>query len=164
MDILQSVLGGSNRQEMTDFVDRYQQGAPWEGISNQEAYDRYGQVATQLPPDQYRESARDAFARMSPQERGEFARMLQNQAQQRSVNIPDLNGDGIDDRAQQDPGYLAGVTTQMHQQQPDMLQQLLGGGGGGGGGAGSLLSNPLAKAALAGITAMAAQRIMGGQR
>ena len=40
------------------------------------------------------------------------------------------------------------------QQQPDMLHQILGPGG--------ALGNPLAKAALAGVAAMAAKQFFGG--
>ena len=54
----------------------------------------------------------------------------------------------------QDPTHLAQQMAQMHQQQPDMLHQILGPGG--------ALGNPLAKAALAGIVAMAAKQFFGG--
>jgi hypothetical protein len=47
----------------------------------------------------------------------------------------------------------------MHAEQPGIVQQLLGGGAGGG-----LLGSPVAKAALAGIAAMAVRRAMGGGR
>ncbi len=57
---------------------------------------------------------------------------------------------------------LAQVTSRMEQQQPGILGQLLGGGGAGGG-AGNMLDNPLAKAALAGVAAMAVKRMMGGR-
>ena len=65
----------------------------------------------------------------------------------------------------QDPGYLAQVTGQMHQQQPGILGQLLGSalGGGGGGGSQSMLESPIAKAALAGVAAMAVKQMMGGR-
>ncbi len=66
-----------------------------------------------------------------------------------------------DDRYQ-DPGYLSQVTGRMHQQQPGMLGQLLGGGGGHqGGGMGEMLDNPLAKAAIGGIAAIAVKNMMG---
>jgi hypothetical protein len=163
MDMLGQLLGGGQqRKDYSDFINRYQQGQPWDGISDQEALDRYGQIAPQLPAETYRESAEQAFSRLSPQERGEFARYLQSRTRDRSLNIPDLDRDGIDDRAQKDPGYLANVTTQMHQQQPDLLGQLLGGAGGQGG-LGGALSSPIAKAALAGIAAMAAQKFLGGR-
>ncbi len=155
MNLLESILGGGKqRSDWDDFVTRYDQGPPWAGISDDEAVRRYDQVARQLPPQQYEEAARDAFDRMSPQERLAFGRELQQQSRQRGLDIPDLDGDGIDDRLQ-DPGYLAQVTGGMQRRQPGMLEQLLGGGGGGGG-------NPLAKGALAGIAAMAAKRFMGG--
>ncbi len=160
LDFLQNLLGGGQqRQEYHDFVNRYDQGPPWAGISDQEAVHRYQQVAPQLPPDTYQQSAEEAFARMSPQQRQEFARYLQQRSQQHGVDFPDFNRDGIDDRYQ-DPGQLARVTSRMEQQQPGILGDLLGGGGGGGG---SMLNNPLAKAALAGIAAMAAQRFLSGQ-
>jgi hypothetical protein len=149
MDLLQNLLGGGQqRQQFQDFVNRYDQGAPYDGISDQEAI---------------QQSAQDAFAQMSPQERLQFGQHLRQRSQQQGYNIPDLNGDGIDDRMQ-DPAYLAQVTSRMHQQQPGLFSQLLGGGqqqmvGGQGS---NLLSNPLAKAAMAGIAAMAVKRMMSG--
>ena len=167
MDILQSLLGGGQGgQDYEDFVQRYDQGPPYAGISDQEAVRRYQQVAPQLPPDVYQQSAQEAFARMTPQQRRQLGQYLRQQAQQQNVNVPDLNQDGIDDRLQ-DPSYLAHVTTRMHQQQPGMLEQLLGGAMGqpGGahqmGGGGSPLESPIAKAALAGVAAMAVKHMMG---
>jgi hypothetical protein len=174
---LQSLLGGPQqpqRREYQEFVRRYDEGPPWAGISDQEAASRYQQVAAQLPPEAYREAAEEAFARLSPQERLQLGRYLQQQARQRGAAVPDLDRDGIDDRLQ-DPGYLARATGQLQQRQPDLLGQLLGsalGGGGrqpaggpgaGAGGLGEVLSNPLAKAALAGIAAAALKRAMGGR-
>ena len=169
MSFLQQLLGGGQEQhDYRDFVNRYDQGPPWAGISDDEAVNRYHQVAPQLPPDVYEESAQEAFARMSPQERMQFGQYLRQRAQQQNVNFPDFDQDGVDD-CMQDPRYLAQVTGRLHQEQPGLLGQLLGGGGmsggmsGGGGGGGSLLDNPMAKAALAGITAMAVKRMMGGR-
>ena len=57
---------------------------------------------------------------------------------------------------------MARMTSRMRQQQPGGLGALLGGGGGGGGGGGmgDMLGNPLAKAAMAGIAAMAVKQMM----
>jgi hypothetical protein len=160
MGLLDDLLGGGQqRREYQDFASRYDQGPPWAGISDQEAVSRYQQVATRLPPDQYQQSAQEAFARMSPQERMEFARHLQQRSRQQKLDFPDFNRDGIDDRYQ-DPRMLAQVTSRMEQQQPGILGQLLGGGGGG---AASMLDNPLAKAALAGVAAMAVKKMMSGR-
>ena len=60
---------------------------------------------------------------------------------------------------QNNPGELAEMTTSLREQQPSIFEQLLGKGGTGG-----ALDNPIAKVALAGIAAMAAQRILGGRR
>ena len=173
---LQSLLGGQGgasgqdrqeqqeqRRDYQDFVGRYEQGAPWEGISDREASQRYDQVASRLSPQEYQESAKEAFARLSPQQRQQFGQYLQQQARQQGVDVPDLNRDGIDDRLQ-DPAYLAQVTGRLQQQQPGLVGQLLGAGGGAGGGVGQVLANPLAKAALAGIAAMAVKRMMNGNR
>ena len=160
MNMLEQLMGGGKRRsDWDDFVGRYDQGAPYDGISDQEAVSRYDQVARQLPPDMYEESAQEAFARMSPQERVEFTRYLRQRAQQQNFDFPDLNQDGIDDRVQRDPRELARMTTRMRQQQPGGLGALLGGGGGGG--MGDMLGNPLAKAALAGVAAIAVKQMMG---
>ncbi len=165
MDLLQNLLGGGQqRQEFQEFANRYDQGPPYQGFPGEEAYQRYQQIAPQLPPDVYEDAARESFSRMSPQERQQFGQMLRQRSQQQGVNFPDVNHDGIDDRMQ-DPNYLAQITGRMHQQQPNLLGQLLGGGQQqalGGGGIGDLLNNPLAKAALGGIAAMAVKRMMSG--
>ena len=159
MNMLENLLGGGKRRsDWDDFVNRYDQGPPWAGISDDEAVRRYDQVDRQIPPEMYEQSAQEAFARMSPQERMEFTRYLRQRAQQQNFDFPDLNQDGIDDRVQRDPRELARMTTRMRQQQPGGLGALLGGGGGGG--MGDMLGNPLAKAALAGVAAMAVKQMM----
>ena len=63
-------------------------------------------------------------------------------------------------------GFLAQAAAKMQGQQPGMLGQLLGGGGGGLGGmlgssgGSGMMGNPMAKAALAGIAAFAAKKMM----
>ena len=159
MDMLAQILGGGQRrEEYQDFVNRYDTGAPWDGISDQEARSRYQQVAPQLSPQMYQESAQEAFSRLTPQQRLQLGQHLQQQTRQQGYNVPDLNRDGIDDRLQ-DPAYLAQATGQLHQQQPGILGDLLGGGGGGQG----MLQSPVAKAALAGIAAVAVKKMMSGR-
>ncbi len=51
---------------------------------------------------------------------------------------------------------MAQMFGQARQQQPDLISQVMGPGG--------MMSNPLAKMAMAGVTAYAAQRLMGGGR
>jgi hypothetical protein len=188
--MLQSILGQpQQRQQFDDFSQRYQQGAPWDGISDDEAYQHYSQFSGRVPPDVYEESARDAFDRLDPNQRAEFGRYLQARARDQGINDPDLmdlDGDGYADSSR-----LARATSRLDQQQPGMLGQLLGGGGGGGlggmlgggggggglggmlgggggglggmlggGGGGGGLGGPIGKAVLGGIAAMAAQKMM----
>lgn len=167
MDLFNNLMGGGqNRQQYEDFVQRYDRGSPYDGISGDEAYNNYQRVAPHLSQQDYELSAQEAFSRMSPQERRQFAQMLSQQAYQQGAQIQDLDRDGIDDRME-DPRHLAQVMGNIQQRQPGLLEQLLGGGqqrsmGGMAGGAGNLLSNPLAKAALGGIAAMALRRMMSG--
>jgi hypothetical protein len=166
---LGALLGNQQQQqELQGFVQRYQQGAPSEGYTDQEVANRYQQIAPQLPPNLYQQAAQQSFGRMSPQERNQFGQMVQQQAMQQGINLPGQYNYG-------DPNALAQMATQVHQQQPGLLGQLLGGAasmaglggqggapGGGGGGIGGMLGNPVARAALAGITSMAVSHIMGG--
>ena len=114
---------------------------------------RYQEITPQLSNQDYQESAEAAFSKLTPEQRREFSRYLQQQAQQRGMT--DFDGNGIDDRLE-DPGELAKRTTQVRQQDPNLLEQLLGKGGTSG-----PLDNPLAKVVFAGITAFAASKIMG---
>ncbi len=60
------------------------------------------------------------------------------------------------------PQFLAKVIARLDQPQPGLIGQLLGGGGQSGAG-GTAMDHPLVKAALAGITAMAVKKMMGGR-
>ena len=172
MALLEQLLGNQQRDhdDYRDFTQRYERGAPWDDVRDDEVLERYERVGRQLPPDLYEESAQEAFSRMSPAQRREYGEYLDRQSRDRNLDLFDRDGDGRDDRYE-DPGYLAQATSRMHQQQPDLLGGMLGGmlGGGssrsrsnngGGGGMGDMLSNPIAKAALAGITAVAAKKMM----
>ncbi len=50
MGILDELLAGGQRQkEYKDFVNRYEQGSPSEGYSDQEVLKRYGEVSHAVP-------------------------------------------------------------------------------------------------------------------
>jgi hypothetical protein len=162
MDLLDRVLGTpEHRAEYQDFIERYDRGSPYDSIDDREAVDRYQQVTPELSREQYRDSASEAFSRLSPEERAEFSKWLRTRTNAQGVSVPDydLNDDGIDDRAQKDPGELAEMTTRVREQQPSIFEQILGKGGTGG-----AFDNPIAKIAVAGIAAMAASKLMGGRR
>ena len=82
MDFLNNLMGGGDRRnEYRDFTNRYDEGAPYDGISDEEARDRYRDVAPNLSEEDYRLSSREAFAHMSPEERMEFGRLLHEEPQ-----------------------------------------------------------------------------------
>ena len=159
MGILEDLLGGGQRQrEFTDFVNRYEQGHPSEGYSDQEVADRYREVAHAVPADQYTQAVQEALGRLSPEERAAFLKMLQERAQARGAALPR--------QVDSDPGDLGRVLTDLHQT-PGRLRDILGGGSGQAQAAGSsplagMFASPLAKAALAGIAAMIVKRVMRG--
>ena len=163
MGILDELLGGGQLQRtFQDFVNRYEQGHPAEGYSDQEVVDRYREVAHAVPPDQYAQAATEALARLSPEERAEFVKILQARANARGVAVPAQIGS--------DPKDLGRVVTDLHEK-PGQLTDILGGESApppasgsspGSGPLGNVFASPLAKAALAGIAAMVVKRVMRG--
>ncbi len=157
MQGLEQLMGDPQRsQQLQDFANRYAQGDPTQGYSEQEAQQTFLQVATKLPPQEFQASALQAFQKMSPQQRQELAQLISQQAGQQGVSVPNANP------STSDAGTLAQMVTGLHQQQPGVLTQLLGGSAGGGTG-GGMFASPVAKAAIAGIAAMAAQRILSSR-
>ena len=167
---------GDRQDEHKDFVERYDRGAPlYDDISDEEALDRYHEVAAGLSEEDYQRSAAEAFSRMSSEERAEFGRQLRDQSDQQGLGFP---GQSAEEDRFEDPDLLARVTARAHREHPDLLEGLLKGGGAGlvggalgdgvsggegaSGGEGGMTSNPAAKAALAGIAAMAVRRVMDG--
>ncbi len=157
------LLGNTQaRGGFEDFLKRFEEGTPSEGYEDQEVLDRYGDVAHKVSPSEYQQAARDAFGHLSQADREEFGRMLAGQAQDRNLDIPGLSpgqGKGFGDL-----DWLSNVTGQLHQQ-PGLLREILGGltGNREAGSSGGIFSSPLAKAAMAGITAMLVKRVLGGR-
>ena len=163
MGILDELLGGGQIQkDYKDFVDRYEQGDPSEGYSDQEVLKRYGEVSHAVPPDQYAQAAREALGKLSPEDRAEFLKMLQERAAARGVTLPR--------EVASDPKDLGKVLTDLHEK-PGQLRDILGGGQPQGqapqpqGQAPrsnpivDILKSPQAKAVLAGIAATLVKRI-----
>ena len=165
MGLLDMLTGNSQVQEgFQDFLRRFQEGPPSEGYDDQEVVDRYGQVAHDVSPADYQEAARDAFGHLSETDREEFGRMLAGQAQSRGLNIPGLAP--AQGQSFSNLDWLSNITGQLHQQ-PGLLREILGGLTGSrqsSSSGGSIFSNPLAKAAMAGITAMVVKKVLGGRR
>ena len=166
--LLGGLFGGQDdddegrRRRASDFVDRYEQGPPYEGIGDDEVIQNYRATAGRLSPQEYEEAAAEAFSRLSPEERRELRRRLR---QQRRAERLDDDDD--------DPRTMARELSQYRQQgSDDPLGGLLGGLGGmlgGGGGSaqasgsqsqGDLLGGPLGKAVLGGVAAFAMKKMM----
>src|SRR6478735_3322038 len=164
MGILDELLGGGQRQkEYRDFVDRYEQGGPSEGYSDQEVLKRYGDVSHAVPPDQYAQAAIEALGKLSPEERAAFVKMLQERAAARGVALPG--------QVAPEPKELGEVLTDLHGK-PGQLRDILASGEAAEPSEQAQASNPImdmlaspqAKAVLAGIAAMVVKRVMQGSR
>jgi hypothetical protein len=163
MGILDELLGGGQRQkDYRDFLSRYEQGNPSEGYTDQEVLERYGEVSHAVPPDQYAQAAQEALSKLSPEERAEFVKMLQDRAAARGVTLPQ--------KVATDPKNLGHVLTDLHQN-PGQLRDILGsrsaqpqGQAPGSSAIANILSSPMAKAVLAGIAAKLVKRVMGPSR
>jgi hypothetical protein len=159
--MLDELLGsGQIQKEYSDFVNRYQQGDPSEGYSDQEVLKRYGEVAHAVSPDQYAQAAQEALSKLSPEERAAFVKMLQDRAAARGVTLPR--------QVAPEPKDLGQVLTDLHVQ-PGQLRDLLGGGtaqpqqqASGSSPIVDILTSPMAKAVLAGIAAMVVKNVMRG--
>jgi hypothetical protein len=160
MGILEELLGGGQRQkEFRDFINRYEQGHPSEGYSDQEVLKRYGDVSHAVPPDQYARAAQEALSKLSPEERAAFVKMLQDRAAARGVTLPG--------KVAPEPKELGQVLTDLHKK-PGQLRDMLGGGNvqsreqvAESSPIGAMLASPMAKAVLAGIAAMVVKRVVG---
>jgi hypothetical protein len=162
MGILDDLLGNEQLQKQyKDFVKRYEEGDPSEGYSDKEVLERYGEVSHAVPPDEYAKAATEALSKLSPQERAEFLKMLQEQAAARGVNLPG--------KVASDPKDLGNVLTNLHEK-PGQLRDILGPRGvqpqeqaSSSNPIGDMLSSPMAKAVLAGIAAVVVKRMMGAR-
>ena len=152
------------RGRARDFVSRYEQGPPHEGYDDDEVVRNYRSVASRLSPQEYEEAAAEAFGRMPSEHRREMRRTMRD----RSGGRFNVDSD--------DPRDLARAAARYRQEDADgggLLSMFgLGGdsggggdlmraaGGGGSGGLGGLMGNPVAKAAMAGVAAIAMKKMI----
>jgi hypothetical protein len=148
------------RRRATDFVDRYERGAPYDGIDDDEVIQNYRATAGRLSPQEYEEATAESLGRLSREERRELRRRLRQQ-----------RGGQIDTDDDDDPRLMARELSQYRQQGSDdplgglggMLGGMLGGGGSsnqGDSSGGDLLGGPLGKAVLGGVAAFAMKKMM----
>lgn len=137
--------GGQSQQDYQDFVNRYDQGAPYDGISEDEAQQRHAEMAQQLSSDDYQQAAEGAFGNLSAEDRSQLGQQLADHAQNLGVDSSQIEG-----VTQGDPTSMGQLAGMLHGQSPGLLGEVLGGGGGQAG-----------KGALAGIVANAARSFLG---
>ena len=163
MGILDDLLGnGEVQKQYNDFVKRYEQGNPSEGYSDEEVLERYDEVSHAVAPDQYAKAAQEALGKLSPEERAEFLKMLQERAAARGVKLPG--------NVASDPKDLGKVLTDLHEK-PGRLRDIVGGPSvsqpqeqpSASNPIIDMLSSPMAKAVLAGIAAMVVKNVMKGR-
>ena len=104
-------------------MNRYEQGPAWEGYSDQEVLDRYDSVAHKVSPREYEQATREAFDRLSPEERAEFSRYLEERAGTRNIRLPRRETETAGGPGDLD--WLSKVTGQIHQE-PGALRDMLG--------------------------------------
>jgi hypothetical protein len=158
MGILDELLkAGQSQKEYSDFVDRYEEGHPSQGYSDQEVLKRYGEVSHAVPPDDYARAAQEALSKLSPEERAAFVKMLQDRAAARGVTLPR--------QVAPEPKDLGQVLTDLHKR-PGQPRDMLGGAtkpqeqASGSSPITDMLSSPMAKAVLAGIAAIVVKNVM----
>ena len=150
MDVLQKIFSGGDPDDYQQRAQRYQTGygsGQYDDLDQQDVLDRYQRTVQHAPPEVVEEAHLEAFRRLPPQERQRILGQFQQVSGDPSA--PFTWGGPMDDS----PEVLARMAGQARQQQPDLLQSL-----------GGALSNPMAKMAMAGVAAYAAQRMMGGGR
>lgn len=166
--VIKGLFGGDDddhRSRAQDFISRYEQGPPDQGYDDDEAFQHYQRVAQHADPEVMQRASEQAFSRMDPSQRAQFAQMLQQQG-----------GGQFSGGFSADPREMAGMVSQLHRQNPSGLASLFGGGGGGGGigdalggllggggsGGGGFPGGTIGKVALGGIAAYAMKEMMGG--
>jgi hypothetical protein len=80
----------ASRQDYQDYVERFQQGP--QAVSEEEAASRYEQVAPNLPPDVYQQSAQEVFAQLTPEQRLQLGQALIQSARQQGQSFPGQRG------------------------------------------------------------------------
>ena len=143
MQMLKDALG-DKAEGFQDFLKKYDKGPPSEGYSENEVRDRYSQIAPNMSAQEYEQAARRSFDRLSPEERRQFGRQLNQRASQEGLQL-----NSGDESTYEDSTQLARMASQAQQEKPNLLESLLGGAGG-----------SAIKGGLAGIAANAVKKFL----
>lgn len=159
MDVLKNIFGGGTPDNYEQRAQQYQQcyqggQGQYADMDPNEVADRYQRTVQYAPPEVVQQAHEEAFGRMPLDQRQQVVdqfRQAHNDPNQ-AFQYPQMSGGASD----YNPAQMGGMVRQAQRQQPDLLQGMLGQGG--------ALSNPLAKIAMAGVAAIAAQKMLGNSQ
>jgi hypothetical protein len=117
--------GGGERSGYGNLLGCYERGAPYEGISEDDAVRWHDQVARLLSHDEYQRAATDAIAAMPGGERLELGDYLRQAEARGKFAHRELRE--ADDSRLADPHFLGTVLGSLHNQDPDLLRIVLAG-------------------------------------
>jgi len=142
----------NNRQMYQQYANAWDQGT-YHQIPHAEAYQQYGQFMQNASPQMVEQVHQQYYEQVPPQQRGGIVQGILSGLMQRGIQ-PQQTGIQNTDPNSMSPRDAARLTGYAQQQAPDVLHQVFSPGG--------ALSSPFAKAAVAGIVALAAKQILGG--
>lgn len=137
-----------NKQQMyQNYANAWDQGN-YHQLPEQEVQQNYQQFVQNAPPGMVQQAHEQYYQQMPPQQRGNLMQGLLSGLMQRGFN-PQQAGIQNTNPYSMSPQDAARLTSYAQQQQPGMLQQLM--------------SNPMAKMAVAGVVAYAAKQMLGNR-
>jgi len=129
------------------------QPAPQE-LSDEQALQRYRYLVRTAPPEAIEEAHREAFARLTPEQRAQLLREL---------NAAAPANERISDPSRNDPQTLARMATRAELRQPGFLEQRLGGTALGSPGLGGMFASSLLGSVVGSVIGSAiAHQFLGG--
>ncbi|WP_242393637.1 hypothetical protein [Anaeromyxobacter oryzisoli] len=152
MEMLGSLLQEVGKDRFEDFARRWEQGAPWDTLQDDETISLYDRIVDEIGPAAFEEAALASLDRLSSQERRALVSEMQANGRRQDLNYPGVHEEGLDA-----PRKLAGLLSRMHGERRGMIRQFLAASestpetGG-------ILSSPTARATLAGIAVMAVRQ------
>jgi hypothetical protein len=141
---------GAATHKYQNFVKCYEQGRPEEDYLDREVLNHYSTVAHEAFSVDYEEAVRESISRLTPEQRARSRVVSMFRGRRRIRRMALISVDSHF-------GWLSNVTWQLHQQ-PGLLREIFGGLGDNS--SDSVLANPVAKTALARITATLVKRAM----
>jgi hypothetical protein len=117
--MLNELLEDLGRDSFEDFTHRWERGAPWEALRDEEAIEYYDRIVEEIGPPEFQEAALASLERLSREERRRLVSEMQKNARRDDLNYPGVHDEGIDE-----PQALAGLLSRMHAERRGMIRTL----------------------------------------